>query len=200
MIGPIQPRFPLTNLIPTFLALAGTLSATGVPVMITNLKELYFHQIEDLYSAESQILTAMPNMIAKAQDPDLKEALSAHQQETQTQKKRLESIFANHSLAAEKDKCFAAEGIIKEATHLLDELQGKVVDAGIIAAAQRFEHYEIAAMARPRRSAKHLGYGDDVDLLDETLDEESDANEKLTGLAESHLFGLVDGLNEKADV
>lgn len=168
--------------------------------MITNLKELYIHQIEDLYSAESQIIAALPAMVSKAQDTDLKTALQDHLQESRHQKDRLEEIFVNHGLPPKKDRCYAAEGIIKEAEHLISELSGDVVDAGIVAAAQRFEHYEIAAYGTAKEYANELGFSEDVDLLDESLDEESSANKKLNSLAVGKFLGAAKGLNEAAVV
>ncbi|NNE92799.1 MAG: DUF892 family protein [Verrucomicrobiales bacterium] len=166
--------------------------------MITNLKDLYMHQIKDLYSAESQVLDALPQMIANAKDEELRTALSEHLDETRGQKDRLEEIFRNHGKQPEKEKCKAAEGIIEEGDELMKELIGDAADAGIIAAAQRFEHYEIAAYGTAKEYADSLGFDDDVDLLDKTLEEESDANELLTKLAVGRYFGMAEGLNEDA--
>jgi ferritin-like metal-binding protein YciE len=164
--------------------------------MITNLHQLYIHQIKDLLSAETQITDALPKMIAHATDADLKQALEEHLKETGKQSERLNSILGNHHIPREKEKCRAIEGIIAEGEHLLKEMTGDAVDAGIIASAQRVEHYEIAAYGTAREYASKLDYDGDVTLLDETLEEEADCNEKLTKLATGGLFGT--GVNDEA--
>lgn len=164
--------------------------------MITNLHQLYIHQIKDLLSAESQIAAALPKMIAKATCDDLKKALQNHLEETGKQTERLNTILGNHQLPREKEKCKAIEGIIAEGDHLMSEMTGDAVDAGIIASAQRVEHYEIAAYGTAKEYADKLDYDEDVKLLDETLEEEADCNEKLTKLATGGLFGT--GVNDEA--
>lgn len=166
--------------------------------MITNLKELYFHQLKDLYSAEVQALEGLAKLQARASNADLVEAIRSHAEETRGQMERLRTIFGNHGLPVSQDKCKAAEGILKEADGLLEKMTGDVVDAGIIASAQRFEHYEIAAYGTAKQYAKHLDFSDDVSLLDETLDEESNANEGLTKLAVGAFFGAGEGVNDEA--
>jgi len=166
--------------------------------MITNLKELYLHQLRDLYSAESQALEGLQKLQVKATSPELIEALKEHSIETRGQLDRLQTLFANHGQPVQQEKCKAAEGILKEADELLSELSGDAIDAGVIAAAQRFEHYEIAAYGTAKQYAKHLDFDDDVKLLDETLDEESNANEGLTKLAVGSFLGLGEGVNDEA--
>jgi len=166
--------------------------------MITNLNDLYLHQLKDLYSAETQAIEGLQKLSAKATDDELVNALDKHISETRGQLERLQKLFANHGLPVQQEKCKAAEGILREADELLSELSGDAVNAGVIAAAQRFEHYEIAAYGTAKQYAKHLDFDDDVKLLDETLDEESDANEGLTKLAVGAFLGLGEGVNENA--
>lgn len=164
--------------------------------MIKNLHDLYIHQLQDLYSAEEQILAALPKMIAKAQDSDLKAAFQEHEQETKKQFSRIANLLANHKTPAAGVTCQAIQGLIKESDHLMSEIQGEAVDPGLIASAQRIEHYEMAAYGTAKQFAKSLDYDDDAKVLDETLDEESDANEKLTKIATGGLF--QSGVNDEA--
>lgn len=164
--------------------------------MITTLKQLYLHQIQDLYSAETQILVALPKMIARAQDDDLREAFENHLEETREQVGRLNKILGSHGGTTRNERCKAIEGILQEGEDLMKEMQGGATDPGLIAAAQRVEHYEIAAYGTAKELAKVLDLDDDAKLLDETLEEESGANEKLTKIATGGLFGH--GVNEEA--
>lgn len=164
--------------------------------MITNLRQLYIHQILDLLSAETQILEALPSMIGKAQHDELRQAFEEHLEETRDQVGRLNKILSSHGGTNGSEKCKAIEGIIAEGEHLMEEMQGPATDAGLIASAQRVEHYEIAAYGTAKEFAKKLNFDDDAKLLDETLDEESSANEKLTKIATGGLFGT--GVNEEA--
>ncbi|MEX2581248.1 MAG: DUF892 family protein [Verrucomicrobiales bacterium] len=164
--------------------------------MIKNLHQLYLHQIEDLHSAESQIIEALPKMISEARDKDLREALEHHLDETRHHLERIDTILGNHDQSADGETCEAIKGIIAEGEHLLSELGGDAVDAGIIAAAQRVEHYEIAAYGTAREYADVLDLDDDVKLLEETLGEEGAANKKLTKLATGGMIGS--GVNKEA--
>jgi ferritin-like metal-binding protein YciE len=164
--------------------------------MITNLKQLYLHQIEDLHSAENQILKAMPKMIARTQDENLREAFSAHLEETRHHLGRLNEILGSHGGVSAGKRCEAIEGILKEGEHLIDEMGGTATDAGLIAAAQRVEHYEIAAYGTAREFAEKLDLTDDAKLLDETLQEEGHANKRLTKIATGGFFGS--GVNDAA--
>ena len=164
--------------------------------MITNLHDLYIHQLQDLYSAEEQILGALPKMIVKAQDEGLKSALKHHEQETKGQFSRITDLLAKHGQQPGGETCQAIKGIIEEGEHLMGEIAGDAIDPGLIASAQRVEHYEIAAYGTAKKFAKHLGYDEDVSCLGETLDEESDANEKLTKIATGGLFRS--GVNQEA--
>jgi len=164
--------------------------------MINNLHDLYIHQIKDLHSAETQIIAALPKMIQRAKCDKLVSSLEHHLHETHDQLRRITTILSKHNQSAGSDVCEATKGLIKEGEHLLEELSGDAVDAGIIASCQRVEHYELAAYGTAKEYADKLGYGDDKDLLDKTLDEESDANEKLTKLATGGWF--KSGANDDA--
>jgi ferritin-like metal-binding protein YciE len=165
--------------------------------MITNLEQLYFDQIRDLYSAETQLLTALPEMAGSAINGELREAFNHHLQETRGQRKRLEEICATHGIDPEGEDCAAMRGLVKEATkHVANTLSGNVRDAVLIASANRVEHYEIAAYGVARTFARTLGFMDDARLLDESLDEEGAADHKITRIAMGGIFHP--GVNEAA--
>ncbi len=165
--------------------------------MITNLEELYRDQLRDLYSAETQLITALPEMAVAASNSDLREGFVAHLEETREQIVRLEQICARRGIDPEGEECDAMRGLIKEAKKHVDEtLTGEVRDAVLIASANRVEHYEIAAYGVTRAFAKALGYDDDAELLSDSLDEESATDEALTKIATGGLFGS--GVNEAA--
>ena len=153
-----------------------------------NLKELFEHQLKDLYSAESQLIEALPKMKTNANDKKLKDAFDNHLKETKEQKKRLEDICKELKIKPEGEKCKAMEGLIKESENFISEAENDdVMDAGLIAEAQRVEHYEISGYGTAVRYAKELGHNDIADKLQETLDEEYAADEKLDKLAEGRL-------------
>lgn len=155
---------------------------------LDSLKKLYVHQLKDLFSAENQIVDALPKMVQAAADDDLKQAFADHLEETKEQVKRLETIFAGLDFGPHGEHCDGAAGLIKEAEGLMKgEIEQPVLDAGLIAAAQRVEHYEMAGYGCARTYAEKLGYQDAADLLQKTLDEEAGANQKLTRLAERRL-------------
>ncbi|WP_434036332.1 ferritin-like domain-containing protein [Formosa sp. 4Alg 33] len=156
------------------------------------LKDLFEHQLKDLYSAESQLIEALPKVAKKANDSKLKEAFESHLEETKGHKKRLEEICDALDISAKGETCKAMKGLIKETESFMDEADSKeVMDAGLIAEAQRVEHYEISGYGTAVRYAKELGYDDIASKLQKTLDEEYNADNKLDKLAESRL-------NEKA--
>lgn len=160
---------------------------------VKDLESLFSHELKDLYSAESQITKALPKMIKKAKSAELKQALEEHLAETEQQIERLDQISAATSIKLQGHKCKGIEGIIKEGTDLISEIEDdEVLDAAIIASAQRVEHYEIAGYGTARAFAQELDLPEVVELLDQTLQEESDADKKLSELAESG------GLNEQA--
>lgn len=149
------------------------------------LEKLFRDELADLYDAEQQILKALPKMIDAASATELKNALQQHRKVTEGQVKRLEQIFRTEGKPAQK-KCKGMAGLIAEGQEMLDEdFEDDVRDAAIIGAAQRVEHYEIAAYGTVRTFAEHLGKDAAVELLQETLDEEKEADELLTQIAES---------------
>jgi ferritin-like metal-binding protein YciE len=158
--------------------------------MITNLEDLYRDQLRDLYSAETQLVAALPDMVSAATHNELREGLSKHLGETRGQRVRLDLICERRGISPEGEDCDAMRGLIKEARkHVGETLAGEVRDAVLIASANRVEHYEIAAYGVTRAFAKALGYDDDARLLGESLDEEAATDEALTKIATGGLFG-----------
>ncbi|MBC7923673.1 MAG: ferritin-like domain-containing protein [Ferruginibacter sp.] len=160
---------------------------------LESLRDLFEESIQDLYSAETQIIDAMPKIVARVTDSRLKQALESHVLETQAQKERLEEICEKLDIDPDGKFCRATEGLVKEANELLSEdAAPAVLDAGIIASVQKIEHYEIAGYGTARVFAMHLGETEVQKLLEESLQEEKQADVKLTVIAE----GTV---NEKAE-
>jgi ferritin-like metal-binding protein YciE len=149
-----------------------------------SLKDLFEHEIKDLYSAESQLTEALPKMAEKATHPDLKQAFESHLMETRKQQERLEKIGQTCGFDVKGEKCQAMEGLIKEGKEAL-KMKGadEVRDAGLIAAAQRVEHYEMAGYGTAKNYAEKLGLNDCAKLLGETLNEEKSADSKLNSIA-----------------
>ncbi len=159
-----------------------------VTMKLDSLTKLYAHELKDLYSAESQILDALPKMIQAAGDKDLRTALEAHLKETKTHAGRLEKIFQSLDFQPGGHRCKGMEGLLKEGQEVLaDVAEPEVVDAAVIAACQRVEHYEISGYGVARAYATKLGRNADVELLTKTLEEEGAADRKLTQLAEHHI-------------
>ena len=154
--------------------------------METNsLKDLYLDELKDLYDAEQQIIKALPNLIDAASSEELQNALTEHLETTKQQAERLEQIFETMGEKAKGKKCKGMEGVIKEGSEVIEENDDdEVRDAGIISAAQRVEHYEIAAYGTVRTYATLLGDEESAELLEQTLHEEKEADRKLTELAE----------------
>lgn len=153
---------------------------------LNNLEDLFVEQLRDLYSAETQILDALPEMVDASTSDELRKAFESHLKETRNQKQRLEKIFESLGEDPEGETCKGMKGLLEEGSEMLEkDGDASVIDAGIIAAAQRVEHYEISGYGTARTYAERLGHDDAVELIDETLDEESAANEKLTKIAES---------------
>ena len=153
-----------------------------------NLQELFEHQLKDLYNAEGQLIKALPKMVKKANDAKLKEAFESHLEETKEQKTRLEEICKELKIKPTGEKCHAMEGLIKEAEGFMEEAEADdVMDAGLIAEAQRVEHYEIAGYGTAVRFAKELGHKEIAAKLQKTLDEEYNADNKLDKLAEGRI-------------
>ena len=154
--------------------------------MIDSLKELLEEELKDIYSAEKQLLKALPKMAKKATSPELRSALQEHLQVTEGQVERLEQVFAALGKPAKAKTCKAMQGLLEEGKEIMEEdAEDAVMDAGIIAAAQKVEHYEIASYGTVRTWARACGEQEVADLLQETLDEEGEADQRLTALAES---------------
>lgn len=152
---------------------------------IDSLQKLFVHELKDLYSAEKQILSHIDKMIDKTTNAELKKALTDHRDLTRTHVDRLESVFGDLDHEPGGHKCKGMEGLLKEAEELLEDTTDAAArDAGIIASAQRVEHYEMAGYGTARTYARMLGKDDLAETLQKTLDEEADADEKLTRIAE----------------
>lgn len=155
---------------------------------LDSLNDLLLHEVSDLYDAENQLVKALPLMAEAAFSPELRDAFNLHLEQTREQISRLDEVFEALSTKPEKTTCKAMAGLIAEAQELLkekDDADPYVMDAALIAAAQRVEHYEIAGYGCARTFASRLGLGDAEDLLQEILDEEIETDRKLTNLAES---------------
>ena len=152
---------------------------------LDNLKKLYIEELRDLYSAENQLLKALPKMAKGAASTELKQAFENHLEETEGHVERLEEIFEDLDESPKGKTCQAMKGLVEEGSEILEEEgEESVLDAGIIAAAQKVEHYEIASYGTVRTFAELLGEKEAVKLLQQTLDEEGAADEKLNELAE----------------
>jgi ferritin-like metal-binding protein YciE len=150
-----------------------------------SLEDLYLDELKDLLNAENQILKALPKMAKNATSEELRSAFEDHLEQTKGHVERLQQIFEKRGVAAKGKKCKGMEGIIEEGKQLLEEdMEDEVRDAALIAAAQRVEHYEIAAYGTVRTYARLLGDEEAADLLQETLNEEGETDHKLTELAE----------------
>jgi ferritin-like metal-binding protein YciE len=151
---------------------------------LSTLAKLFEDQLKDLYSAETQLTKALPKMAKKSSTPELKEAILSHLEETRGHVERLKEIGEKLGLKLTGKKCKAMEGLIEEGAEVLEaEGPGAVIDAALIAAAQRVEHYEISAYGTARTLAEHLGHDEAVELLLQTLEEESAADEKLSSIS-----------------
>ena len=153
---------------------------------LESLRELFVQELEDLYSAENMIVKALPKMMEKTSSPELRKALEEHLQQTRGHVRRLDQIFDQLPKADREDhKCKGMEGVIKEGEDLIKkDAEPEVRDAGIISAAQRVEHYEMAGYGTVRTYARLLGHNDWAQLLQQTLDEEKDADRILNSLSE----------------
>ena len=149
------------------------------------LRDLYVEGLKDLYSAEKQIIKGLTRMTKAANHPELKEAFARHQQMTERHIERLERICADLDVSPRGKKCVGMEGLIEEASELIKEKpEPDVLDAGLIAAAQHVEHYEMAGYGCVRTYARQLGYEEQAELLQTTLDEEGSTDKLLTEIAE----------------
>ena len=152
---------------------------------LDTLKTLYTNELRDLYNAEQQLVKALPKMAKAVSSEELQEAFEKHLEQTKTHVERLEEVFEEIGEKPKGKTCQAMKGLIEEGSELLKEDgEESVIDAGIIVAAQKVEHYEIASYGSVRTFAQLLGKDRSADLLQTTLDEESEANELLNKLAE----------------
>jgi len=151
-----------------------------------SLQDIYVEQLKDLWSAENQLLKALPKMAEGAANRQLSSAIQEHELQTRTHVERLEKIFTQLGEKPGGHKCKGMEGLIAEGEEVLEEHdQSDARDAAMIAAAQRVEHYEIAGYGTVRTMANMLGFGDHAQLLQQTLDEEGETDKKLSALAET---------------
>lgn len=155
---------------------------------IDTLDDLFVHTLRDIYYAENQILKALPKMIKKAGDPELRDALSEHLEQSKVHVDRLTQVFEMHGAEAKAVDCPAIDGIVEEADEIVGDVADKqVLDAAIIAAAQAVEHYEITRYGTLATWAKQLGREDCAAVLVKTLEEEKEADEILTDVAKGRV-------------
>jgi ferritin-like metal-binding protein YciE len=166
-------------------------------MQLQTLQDVFTHELQDLYDAENQLLQALPKMAQAAANQELREAFEHHLDETRDHVQRLEEIFGQLGISGSGETCEAMRGLIKEGEKTI-AIDGDPTakDAALIAAAQRVEHYEIAAYGTARTLAGELDYDDAQDLLDQTLDEEANADKLLTKIATGGM--LKTGVNEQA--
>lgn len=164
----------------------------------SGLYQLFMEELFDIYDAEKQLIETLPDLAKHASIPDLKEAISHHLKETKQQKVRIEKICSILNVEVEESTCEAMEGLLAEGKDLIkNKAKSSALDAAIICAAQKVEHYEIATYGSLRSFAKQLDFPSEVvDLLQDTLDEEGAADRKLTKIAEGSFFSS--GVNKEA--
>jgi ferritin-like metal-binding protein YciE len=151
-----------------------------------SLEDLFHHELKDLYDAEQRIIEALPEMAAKAHNPELKRAFEQHLRQTEKHGERLEAVFQHRGKEPERAKCDGIVGLIKEGSNVLSaEGCEDAIDAGLIAAGQKVEHYEIASYGTLRTFAQRLNDEYSAELLNQTLEEEKATDTKLTDIAES---------------
>lgn len=153
---------------------------------IESMDDLFLGQIEDLYDAEQRLVKALPKMAEASTSAQLRQAFESHLEQTRGHVRRLETIFREIGKDPKAQTCDAMKGLIEEGEDVIDDIEKTTLrDAGLIAAANRVEHYEIAGYGSAKAFAKQLRLSNAVGLLDQTLQEEKEADQKLTGLAES---------------
>jgi ferritin-like metal-binding protein YciE len=168
---------------------------------LSSLDDLLVHELQDIYNAESQILKALPKLTKAATYPGLKEAFEAHRQQTEGQVRRLEQVFKLLGVPAKGRKCDGMAGLLEEGKKMMGEdAEPAVMDAGLIAAAQKVEHYEIASYGCVCTYAEMLGYDQVHDLLGQNLDEEETTDQKLTALAEGVINQEAESSEEGEEV
>lgn len=156
---------------------------------LSTLNDLFIEQIADLYDAEQQLVKALPKMAGAASSPQLKTAIEKHLKQTEQHVKRLEQVFESVDEKPKAEHCVAMEGLIAEGAEVISMKGNSAVkDVALVAAAQRVEHYELAGYGNARTFAEHLGYDRAKEILNETLDEEGEANRMLTKITEDVLL------------
>ena len=166
----------------------------------SSFQELYVKELQDIYDAENQLVKALPKMAEGASSEELRNAFEEHLEQTKGHVQRLEQIFEKLGEKAKGEKCKGMEGLVKEGNEVLQEdMADSVKDAAIIGAAQRVEHYEIAAYGTARTFASLLGEDEAVELLEQTLEEEKETDEKLTQLAENINVEATEGESENEE-
>jgi ferritin-like metal-binding protein YciE len=158
----------------------------GAIMSVSTMEELLIDELKDIYNAEKQITKALPKMVKAAASEELRDAFQSHLQETEGHVQRLEQVFEILGKAARGKTCHGMQGVLEEGAEVIEEAEKSPLrDAALISAAQRVEHYEMAAYGAVREYARILGQDEIVSLLEETLQEEKAADEKLTSIAES---------------
>lgn len=151
-----------------------------------DLKELFVSELRDVYDAEKQLIKALPKMVKAAGSEELRHALAEHLEATKGQISRLEQVFQQVGVPSRGKKCDGMAGILEEGKHIMEEdFDESVCDAGLIGAAQKVEHYEIATYGTLRTWAEHLGLNEAAGLLEQIVEEEKEADERLTEIAEN---------------
>jgi ferritin-like metal-binding protein YciE len=164
-----------------------------------NLRELLIDELKDLYSAEKQIVKALPKIVRGASSEELKSAITEHLEITKNQVTRLEEVFGHLDEKPKAKPCKGMQGLLEEGAEALDEAdKGTLRDLQLIGAAQRVEHYEVAAYGTAKAMAEKLGLSEAAELLEETLNEEEEADRKLTEVAEG-LYGEVETGEEEVE-
>ena len=158
--------------------------STNSTMSLNTARDLLVDELKDLYSAENQLIKALPRMAKAASNPELKAAFQEHLEQTKEHARRIEKIMDRLDESPRGKKCAAMEGLIEEGKHVLEEDgEDSIIDSALIAAAQKVEHYEIASYGTARCLAKRVGEDKIAQMLQETLDEEGDTDKKLTDLA-----------------
>ena len=165
---------------------------------VESLNELFVEQLRDLYDAENQLIKALPKMAKEASSDELRQGIEEHLEQTRGHAERLEQIFEQLGEKAKGKKCKAMQGLLDEGKEVLEEdMEEDTKDAAIIAAAQRVEHYEISGYGTARTYANLLGENEAAGLLEETLNEEKETDQKLTQLAEEINVEAAEGSGEE---
>jgi ferritin-like metal-binding protein YciE len=155
-------------------------------VAVKTIQDLFVDELRDIYSAEKQLTRALPRMAKKAAHPELKQAFELHLEQTRGQVERLDQVFEQLDMPKRAKKCVAMEGLIEEAQSNMEEINGpELLDVGMIINAQKIEHYEIAGYGSLVALARQLGHDEAASLLEETLDEEKQTDQKLNDIAQA---------------